>query len=82
MPGKQYVVLREFSRTDQKSGDVSSFKENDSYSGPVDETYLNPQGPDGRGPLLKASDSSDSSSKAAEKSSPASTDSSSSKEKS
>lgn len=81
MPGKQYVVLRDFSRTDQKSGNVSSYHENDPYSGPVDDSYLNPQGPDGRGPLLKASDSSDSSSKAAEKSSPASTDSSS-KEKS
>lgn len=80
MPGKQYVVLRDFSRTDQKSGNVSSYHENDPYSGPVDDSYLNPQGPDGRGPLLKASDS-DSSSKAAEKSSPASTDSSS-KEKS
>lgn len=70
MPGKQYVVLRDFSRTDQKTGDTASYKVGDAYSGVVDSSYLDPQGPDGKGPLL------------AEKLSPASTDSSISKEKS
>lgn len=69
---KQYVVLRDFSRVDQKTGEPAYYKQNDPYSGPVDNSYLDPQGPDGKGPLL------------AEKPSPtpASTDSSSSKEKS
>jgi hypothetical protein len=70
-PGKQYVILRDFSRTDPKTGANTPYKQNDPYSGPVDPSYLDPQGPDGKGPLL------------AEKSSPAPVSSdSSSKEKS
>jgi hypothetical protein len=73
VPGKQYVVLREFSRTDPKTAASASYKAGDPYSGSVDDTYLDSKGPDGKGPLL------------AEKSSPTpapSSNDSSSKEKS
>lgn len=73
MAGKQYVVLRDHRRVD-KNGDSTSFKKDDSYSGPVSDADTHPQGPDGKGPLLGEKSSPASSS--------ASSDSSSSKEKS
>lgn len=51
MPGKQYVVLREFSRVD-KNGESTSYSKDDVYSGPVDASYLGSNGPDGHGPLV------------------------------
>jgi len=51
-PGKQYVVLRDFSRTDQKTGDDVTYTAGSPYSGPFDASYLDPAGPDGKGPLI------------------------------
>lgn len=52
MPAKQYEVVRPFRRTDRRTGADSHFEVGQVYSGPVDESYLNPAGPDGRGPLI------------------------------
>lgn len=52
MAGKEYVVVRKFTRVDPKTGIETRFKKNDVYDGPVDKSYLDPGGPDGKGPLL------------------------------
>lgn len=71
MAGKTYEVTRDFRRVDQRTGDSVFYKAGDPYSGPSDQSLLDPAGPDGKGPLI------------AEKSSPApATSDSSSKEKS
>lgn len=49
---KQYEVLRPFRRTDPKTYIDTSFEVGDTYSGPVEDFYLDPDGPDGNGPLL------------------------------
>lgn len=51
VPGKQYAVIRDFSRVD-KFGENVNYKVGDTYSGPVDASYLDPRGPDSKGPLL------------------------------
>lgn len=55
MAGKQYEVVRQFRRVDPESGDVSWHEPGEVYSGPMEneEHYLNNEGPDGRGALLK-----------------------------
>lgn len=55
MPAKQsqYVVLRYFRRTDKRTGADTIFEPNTPYTGAVDKPYLlDPQGPDGQGPLI------------------------------
>lgn len=64
MAGKQYAVIRDFSRVD-KFGQSTSYKANDPYSGSLEKWDLDPAGPDGKGPLLaeKPSTTPDSTSK-------------------
>lgn len=52
MAGKQYEVARYFRRTDPQTGIDTYHNVEDDYSGPVDDGYLDPQGPDGYGPLI------------------------------
>lgn len=52
MPAKQYEVVRPFRRTDRRTGADSHFEVGQVYSGPIDASYLDPAGPDGRGPLI------------------------------
>lgn len=52
MAGKEYVVVRKFTRVDPRTGIGTRFKKNDVYDGPLDQSYLDPAGPDGKGPLL------------------------------
>lgn len=58
MPGKQYVVLRDFSRIDPQTGDHVPYKQGGVYSGEVEDVYFDAEGPDNQGPLLadKSSD--------------------------
>jgi hypothetical protein len=51
VPGKQYVVLREFSRV-ENTGATATYAKDDLYSGPIDPSYLDNNGPDGKGPLV------------------------------
>lgn len=55
VPAKKYVVLREFRRTDPRTGiDAVYVPDSETpYMGPVDKPYfLDSEGPDGKGPLL------------------------------
>jgi hypothetical protein len=53
VPGKQYEVLRPFTRTDRRTGFDTDYAVRDVYTGPVDKPYLtSPEGPDGKGPLI------------------------------
>lgn len=49
---KQYEVVRAFRRTDPKTYEDTDYNVGDTYSGQVEDSYLDPDGPDGRGPLL------------------------------
>lgn len=49
---KQYEVLRTFRRTDPKTYVDTFYEVGDTYSGPVEESFFDPDGPDGKGPLL------------------------------
>lgn len=51
MAGKQYEVVRDFRRTDPKTGDSTSYTVGAPYVGPVDG-LLDSEGPDGKGPLI------------------------------
>lgn len=44
--------IRPFRRTDPKTGKSTFYEIGDPYDGPVDKDYLDPQGPDGQGPLI------------------------------
>lgn len=66
MASKQYEVIRPFDRTDPRTGVDTAYQVGDVFPGPVDKPYfLDPRGPDGKGPLI------------AEKPAPVSTDSAS-----
>lgn len=76
MPAKQYEVLRNFRMTNRRSGAASHHEAGSLYSGPLDNEYLlDPQGPDGKGPLI-----AEKASPAAEKSTPVAPSASDSKE--
>lgn len=53
MAGKQYKAIRDFVRTNPKTGVDTAYTVGDVYTGPVDKDYLtSADGPDGRGALI------------------------------
>lgn len=54
MPSKSYEVVRAWRYVDPRTGDPTDYKPGDPWTGPVDENpyLLDPQGPDGCGPLI------------------------------
>jgi hypothetical protein len=67
--GKQYEAIRVWRRTDPRTGADTNYVPGDPYTAPVEPNMVSPEGPDGKGPVI------------AEKSTPAISGDSSSKEK-
>lgn len=49
---KKYVVVRRWRRTDRRTGAETRFVPNTPYTGLVEPLLLDPNGPDGKGPLI------------------------------
>lgn len=56
MPSKQFIAVRAFRLVDPHTGDPTDYAPGDPYDGPTDKNpyLLDPQGPDGCGPLIAA----------------------------
>ena len=54
MPSQSYEVVRAWRYVDPRTGDSTDYQPGDPYTGAVDENpfLLDPQGPDGCGPLI------------------------------
>jgi len=54
VPSKSYEVVRAWRYVDPRTGDPTHYQPGDPYTGPVDANphLLDPQGPDGCGPLI------------------------------
>lgn len=54
MPSKQYTTVRAWRFSDPRTGADTNYAPGDPYEGPVDANpyLLDPQGPDGCGPLI------------------------------
>lgn len=51
---EQYECTRVWRHVDPHTGAVTDYEVGDPYEGPLDYPYLlDPQGPDGKGPLIK-----------------------------